>query len=180
MKEIPLEMIRNDMDHLPAISCPREYTIRTFRWGDERRWATIETEAGEFEKPEHALAHFGAEFGLFVHELEDRCFLLEDQQGEAIGTATAWYGAFAGEVRGRVHWVGIVPSYQGKKLSKSLLSVVMARLAIDHQKAYLTTQTTSYRAVNLYLSFGFVPFISTDTDAEGWQLMENVLHRRIL
>src|SRR5271165_6467791 len=114
MKEIPLEMIRDDMDHLPTFSCPAGYTIRTFTRGDGRRWAKIEMEAGEFENPEQALAHFETEFGPFVCEMEDRCFLLEDHHGEAIGTATAWYGAFAGEVRGRVHWVGIVPSYQGK------------------------------------------------------------------
>src|SRR5215472_6307293 len=92
MKQIPLEMIRDDMDRLPTFTCPREYSIRTFTWGDERRWAKIETEAGEFENPEQALAHFEVEFGPFVRELEDRCFLLEDHQGEAIGTATACMG----------------------------------------------------------------------------------------
>jgi len=112
--------------------------------------------------------------------MEDRCFLLENRHGDAIGTATAWYGHFEGEERGRVHWVGIIPSYQGRKLSKPLLSAVMARLARDHQKAYLDTQTTSYPAVNLYLSFGFVPYLRDDSDKEGWLLMEQVLHRKIL
>jgi hypothetical protein len=56
----------------------------------------------------------------------------------------------------------------------------MARLARDHQKAYLDTQTTSYPAVNLYLSFGFVPSLRDDSDKEGWLLMEHLLHRKIL
>jgi hypothetical protein len=56
----------------------------------------------------------------------------------------------------------------------------MARLANVHQTAYLTTQTTRYRAVNLYLNFSFVPFISTDKAAEGWELIEDVLRRRIV
>lgn len=180
MKYVPLEMVRDSMDRLPVFSCPTGYTIRTFVPGNERLWAEIEVQTGEFDTTEDALAHFDSEFGAFADELEDRGFFLLDPRGTEIGTAMAWYGTFAGEVCGRLHWVGIIPSHQGKKLSKPLLSAVMARLAEDHAKAYLTTQTTSYPAVNLYLSFGFVPSISTESAIEGWELMEAALHRKIL
>ena len=102
MKEISLEMVRDQMDHLPSFSYPSDYTIRTFVRGDERLWAKIETLAGEFPNQEQASEHFKAEFGSFLSEMEDRCFLLEDRHGEAIGTATAWYGHFEGEERGGV------------------------------------------------------------------------------
>jgi GNAT superfamily N-acetyltransferase len=180
MKYIPLEMIRKTMDHLPDFPCPAGYTIRTFVPGDERLWAQIEAEAGEFDTTEEALAHCNEEFGPYAGELEDRCFFLQDPRGLAIGTAMAWYGTLAGQACGRVHWVGMIPSYQGKKLSKPLLSAVMARLARDHEAAYLTTQTTSYPAVNLYLSFGFIPYLGRDSNTEGWELIEEVLHRKIL
>lgn len=180
MKEIPLVMVRDHMDYIPSFSCPSDYAIRTFIKGDERLWATIESLAGEFSNEEQALQHFEEEFGPFLSNMEDRCFLLEDRHGEAIGTATAWYGHFEWEERGRVHWVGIVPNYQGRKLSKPLLSAVMARLAQDHQKTYLDTQTTSYQAVNLYLTFGFIPYLAHESDKEGWLLMEHILHRKIL
>jgi len=180
MKRISLEMVRDHMNHLPSFSCPSDYTLRTFVRGDEWLWAKIESEAGEFANQQQAFEHFQAEFGPLLSEMEERCFLLEDRHGEAVGTATAWYGHFAGEERGRVHWVGIVPGHQGKKLSKPLLSTVMARLARDHQKAYLDTQTTSYQAVNLYLNFGFVPYLNHNPSREGWLLMEHVLQRKIL
>jgi GNAT superfamily N-acetyltransferase len=180
IKEIPLKMVRDHMDHFPYFSCPNGYTIRTFVRGDEQLWAQIESKAGEFANPEQALERFQVEFGPFLSEMETRCFLLETRYGEAIGTATAWYGDFEGEQRGRVHWVGIIPSHQGKKLSRPLLTTVMIRLAEDHQKGYLTTQTTSYQAINLYLSFGFVPYLNHDSSKEGWLLMEQVLQRKIL
>lgn len=180
MQEISLEMVCDHMDHLPFYPCPGDYRIRTYVRGNERPWAKIETEAGEFANQEQALEQVGEEFRPFLSEMEDRCFFLEDSHGEAIGTCTAWYGHFAGEARGRVHWMGIVPSHQGRKLSKPLLSAVMARLAQDHQKAYLDTQTTSYQAVNLYLSFGFVPYLGNDSSIEGWLLMEQILQRKIL
>lgn len=182
MQSIRLVMVRDHMDHLPFFSCPPGYTIRPFkRTHDERIWAMIETKAGEFPSQEKALERFEAEFGAFLDEMEDRCFLLEESGGQAIGTATAWTGDLEGERRGRVHWVGIVPEYQGRALAKPLLSAVMTRLARDAQKVYLTTQTTSYRAVNLYLSFGFVPYLSsTDARKDGWVLMEHVLQKSIL
>lgn len=180
MKYIPLAMIRDHMDHIPVVPCPAGYAIRTFATGDEPRWAQIETLAGEFPDQQHALQRFAEDFGPFLSEMEERGFILENERGDAIGTATAWYGPFAGEERGRVSWVGIVPAYQGRKLSRPLLSAVMTRLARDHPTAYLTTQTTSYRAINLYLSYGFVPYLTDESSQEGWSLMEQVLQRKIL
>jgi ribosomal protein S18 acetylase RimI-like enzyme len=180
MKYIPLVMVRDHMDGIPAFACPPGCTIRTFVRGDEQRWARIEWLAGEFPDQEQALRQFTSEYGPYLSLLEDRGFFLEDSHGEAIGTATAWHNDFEGEERGRVSWVGIVPAYQGHGLAKPLLSAVMARLARDYRKAYLTTQTTSYRAINLYLNFGFEPYPVRPSCAEGWALMEEVLRRTIL
>jgi ribosomal protein S18 acetylase RimI-like enzyme len=180
MKYISLAMVRDHMYHIPDFSCPGGYTIRNFVKGDEPRWAEIEVLAGEFPDQELALQRFEKDFGSNLDQMEERCFFLEDRSGTAIGTATAWYGLLDGEVRGRVSWVGIVPAYQGRKLAKPLLSAVMNRMAKDHQKAYLTTQTTSYRAINLYLTFGFVPHFIHSSCEEGWSLVEHALNRTIL
>jgi ribosomal protein S18 acetylase RimI-like enzyme len=105
---------------------------------------------------------------------------LEHESAGPIGTTTAWAGEFAGEVRGRIHWVGIVPAFQGQGLSKPLLSAALTRLTMDYRQAYLTTETTSYRGINLYLSFGFMPYVTNDRDREGWGIVEEVLGRTIL
>lgn len=180
MKYITLAMVRNHMDCLPSFVCPAGFGIRTFMPGDERNWAGIETLAGEFLDDDQALARFQEDYGASLPDLADRCFFLVAPNGAAIGTATARRGRFAGEERGRVSWVGIVPAYQGRKLARPLLSAVLQRLAQDERKAFLTTQTTSFRAVNLYLAFGFVPYFTHEASEEGWRLMEEVLHRRIL
>jgi ribosomal protein S18 acetylase RimI-like enzyme len=180
VKPIRLAMIRDDMEHVPFSPCPPDYALRTYRLGDERRWAAIEVSAGEFPDQDRALQRFDTEFAPFPGDMESRCFILADSRGNAIGTATAWRGHFAGEERGRVHWVGIVPAYQGRGLSRPLLGTVMARLAQDHGTAYLTTRTTNYRAINLYLSFGFAPYLMHEQDEEeGWTMVEQLLHRTI-
>lgn len=176
---IPLTMVREHMEHLPSYTCPAGFRIRNFVRGDQHNWARIEALAGEFTDQNEALRDFKEEFGAVLDKMEQRCFLLEDSDGEAIGTATAWSAELAGHERGRVHWVGIIPAYQGRKLAKPLLSAVMARLARDHTNAFLTTQTTSYRAVNMYLDFGFVPVLASAADEAGWHMLEQILHRQI-
>src|SRR5687768_2066658 len=121
---IPLTMLRDTMEDIPSVTCPDGFRIRTFVRGDQGNWARIEALAGEFTDEDEALHDFEDEFGSVLDLMEDRCFLLETSQSEVIGTATAWLGDFAGKERGRVHWVGIVPAFQGRKLAKPLLSTV--------------------------------------------------------
>ncbi len=182
MKRIPLKMKRADLKHIPEHQLPEGFKIRFFEKGEEQVWARVETAVDEFTDETAALAHFEKEFGQFRDEMTERCLFLETNEGEVIGTTTAWYGKLEGEenVTGRIHWVGVIPEYQGKKLSKPLLAEAMRVLAEFHDSAYLTSQTTSYQAVNMYLNFGFEPYVTNETDIEAWTLLEEVLNRKIL
>lgn len=182
MKRIPLKMVRKDLLNIPQYSLPAEFSIRMFEKGDEHNWARIETSAGEFKSEDAALERFNKEFGPYIDEMARRCIFIENKNGEAIGTTTAWYGNLNadGEISGRIHWVGIIPEYQGKKLSKPLLSAAMNLLGRYHSKAYLTSQTTSYQAINMYLNYGFEPFITGPSCDEAWTLLERALNREIL
>ncbi|CAM4079505.1 GNAT family N-acetyltransferase [Lederbergia lenta] len=182
MKRIPLKMIRKDLLNIPQYSLPTGFRIRLFEKGDEHNWARIETKVDEFENEKAALERFNKEFGAYIDEMSIRCLFIENEHGEAIATTTAWYGDLNGdgEISGRIHWVGVVPEYQGKKLSKPLLSAAMNILAQHHSKAYLTSQTTSYQAINMYLNYGFEPFITGPSCYEAWELIEKTLNRQIL
>ena len=175
-----LTMIRDHLRDIPAFPLPEGYGLRTFRPGDERAWARIECRVEEFATEAEALQRFAAFFRNDVAALATRCFFLTDAKGEPIGTASAWWGELDGEPRGEVSWVGIVPAHQGKGLAKPLLSAVLHRLAQDHERAYLGTQTISYRAVDLYLNYGFVPYLRGPRDEEGWRIIEALLDRKVL
>ncbi|WP_057914492.1 GNAT family N-acetyltransferase [Peribacillus muralis] len=182
MKRIPVSMVRKDLLDIPEYSLPNEYRIRLFEKGDEDNWARVETSVDEFKNEKEALEHFNKEFGPYIDDMSMRCVFIENKNGEVIGTTTAWYGDLNGdgEVSGRIHWVAISPEYQGAKLSKPLLSAAMNILANHHSKAYLTSQTTSYQAINMYLNYGFEPLIENQTCYEAWTLLENTLNRKIL
>ncbi|HOM82480.1 MAG TPA: GNAT family N-acetyltransferase [Armatimonadota bacterium] len=175
MERIPVIMIRADLEGLPSFPLPAGYRIRCYRQGEESHWAEVESAAGEFQSSERALARFLEEFGGALAEMEERCFFLETDAGRVIGTATAWYHPnFRGARYGRLHWVAVHPEFQGRKLAKPLVGAAMHRLAELHTRAYLTTQTTSWKAVKIYLDFGFVPLMETPRCEEAWRLLAEI------
>ncbi len=178
IEHIEFTMIRRDLNDLPPVELPEGFRIRTFRDGDIANWCRIETSVDEFSTIENAERYFDREFGPQIEFMGDRSFMLETINGEAIGTTTAWMGTLDGEMVGLIHWVAIEPDYQGRGLAKPLLATAMHRLAQDHQRAFLSTQTTSYRAVGLYLKFGFEPVLATDSDCRAWAIVEKLLARR--
>ena len=100
-------------------------------------------------------------------------------EGQDIGTATAWHQR---DNRGRrwgvVHWVAVTPEYQGKGLSRPLLTACLNQMRkLQHRRARLMTQTPRIPAIKAYLRFGFVPDLSQPDARAGWQLVaEHICH----
>jgi len=181
IKYYKVRMIHDDIRRINTdISLPHGYYFRNFMDGDQEIWAHIETTAGEFSSIDKALKRFTDEFTGFESELRSRCFFLCDSNDRTIGTSMGWYGEdLNGEIIGRLHWIAIHPDYQGKKLGKPLVAMAIKRMQQSHTKAYLTSQTTSWKAINMYLDFGFKPFYFSHDCKKAWELLANKLNRRI-
>lgn len=179
MKYLKVSM-RHDLKEIPDYELPAGYKFQAFKQGDEKEWARIETAVGEFDSEARALERFTEEFHPYIKEFEKRSLFLVNEADEKIGTITSWYGNYKNDIIGRIHWVAIRPEYQGKGLAKPMLSGAMKLLAEFHNRAYLTSQTTSYPAINLYLDFGFQPVIEKESDKEAWYLLEEKLNKKIL
>jgi ribosomal protein S18 acetylase RimI-like enzyme len=178
IEHIEFKMVRRDLNDIPPVTLPEGYHIRSFRDGDIANWCRIETSVDEFSTIERAERYFDREFGPQIELMGDRSFMLETSDGVAIGTTTAWFGTLDGELMGKIHWVAIDPAYQGRGLAKPLLATALHRLVRDHQRAFLETQTTSYRAVGLYLKYGFEPVLESETDRRAWAIVEDLLGER--
>ena len=184
--------MRANLDHLPEFALPSGFALRWYQSGDEAHWLRIHLVADHFNEitPELFQQQFAvaAERGLSTSAArrrqpastcEDRsgmnsalqdlrkrqCYLL-DPRGEAIGTGTAWFNDnFEGARWGRVHWLAIVPEFQGQGLGKAFLSVICRRLhELRHEQAYLSTSTARIPAIQLYWKFGFEPLIRNIED----------------
>jgi GNAT superfamily N-acetyltransferase len=162
-------MIRANLEKVPEVEIPEPFSVRRYQPGDEENWLRIHLLADRLQPITREL--YGREFGSDEPSLRDRQYFLLAPNGQAIGTATAWFkNDFEGRRFGRVHWVAIIPEFQGRGLAKPLMSVICLRLReLGHDCAYLTTSTARVPAINLYLTFGFVPLIRTPKDADAWK-----------
>lgn len=167
VKHYGVIMIREDLRDIEEYPLKEGYRFSMFQEGDEKSWADIEASVGEFESREGAYDHFVKEFGDKMDELKKRCFFVETETGEKVATTMAWYGSLDGELLPRIHWVAVKEEHQGGGLCKALVARVLSRFVeLGYTgKAYLTTQTWSYKAINIYRQFGFIPY---DDGKEGF------------
>jgi GNAT superfamily N-acetyltransferase len=174
-------MARHDLEGIREVPVPAGCRVRTFRPGDEATWARVETAVGEFSDEARALEHFASEFGPYAGEMRERCLFLETADGEVVGTTTAWRNpAFQGRDWGRIHWVAVTPAHQGRGLGRLLVIEALQLMRKWHTRAYLTTQTSSWVGVHLYLTLGFTPFVTVPAEEAGWALLRREVPHPLL
>jgi len=174
-------MINEDIISCPLVPLTEGFSFRPWQPGDAKTWAEIETAAGEFPDVQAALSRFSAEFTGYEDELKARCLILQTRENKPVGTAMGWYNKeFRDGSYGRLHWVSIIPAYQGLGLARPLVTSTIDLIKKNHAKAYLSTYTTNYKAIKLYLDYGFRPLIQTEDCLEGWEIAAKVLGKELL
>lgn len=180
-------MINKTVENYPRFPLPEGFIISGYKPGLEHAWAEIEVEQQGLEY-EKALEVFGKEFSSRPELIGERClFVVEEKTGKVAAVASLWRGELVpGMEMNRVHWVATRDEFQGLGLSKSLLSYMME---LYHKLGqtdgiYLTTQTASYVAINIYKKFGFVPYMGEmhgeDFDRksheEAWEIINGKIN----
>jgi GNAT superfamily N-acetyltransferase len=179
MQDIGITMIREHMENIPEITFPEGFGIRNYRPGEGHIWMRIQRAAEKFIKVEDDL--FDQEFGRNLKELEDRSFFVVTDDGEEVGTITAWWSPdWRGKEWGLIHWLAIHPDYQGRGLSKPAMTVAMERLRQSHDRAFLSTSTGRIIAVKVYLDFGFYPDLEAENSQAAWEAVASVLAHPVL
>ena len=157
---IGVVMIKTDTTKYPRFELPKGYTICGYRRGFEERWADIHFEVGHTDTLQKARALFEKEFMIFPELLPKQCLFVVDEAGKVAATASLWPGEHFGKTYQRIHWVATKSEYQGKGLTKALITKILDLYNSLGYKdfIYLTTQTQSYKAINIYYKFGFWPY----------------------
>jgi len=181
---LKIKMFRPNMDSLPSYSLPAEYEIRMYQSNsnDDQTWAEIATAAGEFRSVDQGLELFRKDFlnNKDSHLLPERLFFLVNSEGRYIGQAMAWSACLDGEQQGSLYWVSIIPEYQGKKLAKPLVYTVLKKISEYSDKCFLDSQTTSWRAINMYDDFGFKPYMKQENSEKAWALLSHKCKKNFL
>jgi len=149
-------------------SLPEGYSFRMYTPGLETEWIRIQDEADDYIKVDKKF--FEQEFHPHEEELPRRMVMLTHGDN-LIGTATAWPDDIYGDPgTGRLHWVAIVPEYQGKGLAVSLTYFTLSLFpALGCSRAYLLTNAVRIPAISLYLKLGFKPVIGDPEEQRAWE-----------
>lgn len=97
----------------------------------------------------------------FFTQMCERMLFIVDDRDNVIGTGCVWGGKMFGKELQRLHWIAVSPKHQGKGIAKALVSKLFDlynELGYSGY-IYLTSQTWSYKALNIYMRFGFKPYL---------------------
>lgn len=157
-KDLIMKWDGNQQCLLP-VCVPPGYRIRTWREGDQRNWARIQKEAGEFEHMTLAQAEewFLQEYGGRKEELSFRCLFAENMDGETDGVCMAWKEEDRkGNWIPSLHWLAVRDAKKGYGIGTALIREALRVFAGRGEvPVYLHTQPWSHEAVSLYFKAGF-------------------------
>ena len=107
------------------IILPAGYSFKNYQISDEKAWAKLEYDIGDFASEDEAEKYFLSEYGQNIDDVKERCFFVADEQGQIVGSCIAWKdGRGNGEVSS-LHWLVVSPFCQGQKIGKALCQRVM-------------------------------------------------------
>lgn len=173
-----------ELNNIPHFEIPGGYHFVPYKSGDKEAWIDIELSAGEILGKAHGEECWQRYFGKAESELPQRMYFIENEAGEKIATATAFYDIHgngkSGE--GQLHWVAIKKEEQGKGLAKPLITFVLAVMKkLGYTSVKIHTQTNTWLACKVYFDLGFRPEAnSAIKNRFGWKMVEALTDRRII
>jgi len=170
-----LMLKRERLDDLPKYDLPEGYSFAMYRPGDRDHWITIEHSAKELMGHSHGVDVWARYFGWNETELPERMVFIENEAGEKVATATAYFDIYGRDQSGAgwLHWVAVRREDQGKGLARPLIAYTLRLLRqLGHSRAIIPTQTNTWLACKLYLDFGFQPIPENAArNRDGWRIM---------
>jgi len=165
MAHTDVRMVLGELEVKRAVPYPKSIRRRAFRRGDAEVWARIQNQTGVY--PMMNADAFRREFASDADVLKERVFFLEHETSGPIATSAGWFDAESS--RGRIHWVAVVPAWQGQGLGTMLVVDTCVLLwALGHSRIFLTTGRENLGAIRLYMRLGFRPDPRDTEEVEAW------------
>ena len=171
-------LLERGLSNMPEYTLPAGYRFVPYSDGDRDRWIEIEISAKEFTAYGQGLEAWNRYYANCPDILPDRMFFIENDKGEKVATATAFYDIHGRDTSGAgwLHWVAVKREYQGRGLSKPLITYVLnAMKNLGYSHAKIPTQTTTWLACRVYLDLGFLPIQKNlEHSYEGWKIVRDL------
>ena len=138
------------------VSLPEGYSFKMYTEGDEKHWAKLEYEIGDFSSVEEAEMYFKTNYCNQIDELKKRCVFVVDSYGNIVGSCIAWHDSKGNDMVASLHWLVVSPKHQGKHIGLALCQKVLDIFSeYNETPIYIHSQPWSYKAILLYIKLGF-------------------------
>ncbi|MBQ7102407.1 MAG: GNAT family N-acetyltransferase [Clostridia bacterium] len=149
-------IMRCDKYDFTPTMLPDGFCFKMYDDGDEKHWAKLEYEIGDFSSFEKAEEYFKSNYCTHIDELKKRCVFVVNSNGEVVGSCIAWHDFKGNDTVASLHWLVVSPKFQGKHIGLSLCKKILELFNdFGEMPVYLHTQPWSYKAVLLYIKLGF-------------------------
>lgn len=140
---------------------PQGYTFCFYDESIELEWVKLLVLCEQFESFGEAINYIHNMFETHESLVKSRMIFVKDPKQNIVATCTLWAGHHFGKPLQRLHFLCVNPEHEGKGIAKALVSKILElhKLVNPNEPIYLTTQTWSYPAINIYLSFGFIAYL---------------------
>ena len=163
------------LDDLQHFELPDGYRFTYYHPGDKKEWIDIEMSAGELLSLEQGEECWDRYYGGKENELSRRMVFIVDIDGNKVATATAYYDIHTVDAseNGQLHWVSVRKEFQGKGLSKPLITHALKLMSeLGYTCTKIHTQTNTWLACKIYYSLGFRPTKeSLGNNRFGWKMV---------
>lgn len=177
-------MLRAPIGDIQEIPLPEGYRYAAYRAGDRESWIDIEISAKELESREQGREVWEKYYGRHESLLPERMVFVENEAGEKVATATAFFDIRGIDQSGDgwLHWVAVRRDAQGRGLSKPLIShVIQIMKEMKYEYAKIPTQTTTWLACKVYLDLGFRPIPRNLINSlDGWRIVKRLTNHPAL
>lgn len=177
-------LLEGRLDNIKEYSLPDGYHFEFYQDIDRDSWIKIEKSAKEISDYDEGLDAWNRYYEGRENELYNRMVFVVTESGEKVATATAFYDIHGRDKSGAgwLHWVAVKREYQGKGLSKPLITYVLNVMkALGYTYAKIPTQTNTWLAVKVYLDLGFKPILKNAVNSyTGWCIIKTLTNHKAL
>jgi ribosomal protein S18 acetylase RimI-like enzyme len=170
LPDVDVIMFNRDLRRAPSFALPQGYQMRPYQSGDLETWLRIQATDPFFVPTAETFAEVLPGDDAYLGE---RVMFLVDPEGVEVGNITAWNtDQVTGEDMGQICWVALVPAARGRGLGKPLLSAACTSLRErGYTQAFVDTNMRRIPALNLYLRFGFAPYLRDEGEQAAWRVI---------
>lgn len=177
-------LLERNLDNITEYKLSEGYHFEFYKDGDRDTWIEIEKSAKEFSSYEEGLNAWNRYYLGRENELLNRMVFVVNDAGKKVATATAFYdiNGVDKDNSAWLHWVAVKREYQGRGLSKPLITYVLKIMkSLGYTQVKIPTQTNTWLAVKIYLDLGFTPIPENALNSyEGWRIIKTLTKHKSL